>query len=73
MKNEVFINQDVINFYTQNYICIASDIESTEGKLLREKLKNQLIVKSFPTFCYFDDNQNLTNCITCLLYTSRCV
>lgn len=64
MKNEVFINQDVINFYTQNYICIASDIESTEGKLLREKLKNQLIVKSFPTFCYFDDNQNLTNCIT---------
>jgi thioredoxin-related protein len=63
MKNEVFTNQDVINFYTKNYICIASDIESNEGKLLREKLRNQLIVKSFPTFCFFDFNQKVTNCI----------
>lgn len=63
MKNEIFTNQDVINFFTKNYICIASDVESAEGKLLREKLKNQLIVKSFPTFCFFDFNQKVTNCI----------
>lgn len=63
MKNEVFVNKDVINFYNQNYICIASDIESKEGKLLREKLKNQLLAKSFPTFGFFDYNGNLTNAI----------
>ena len=63
MKNDVFTNQDVINFYTQNYICIASDIESNDGKILREKLKNKVLAKSFPTFCFFDESQNVTNTI----------
>lgn len=63
MKNDVFNKENVINFYNQNYICIASDIESSEGKLLREKLKSQLIVKSYPTFVYFDFNGTITNAI----------
>ncbi|MGV9003893.1 thioredoxin family protein [Flavobacterium sp.] len=63
MKNEVFITQDVINFYDQNYICISADIESNEGKLLRDKLKNKLLVTSFPTFGFFDYDENLTNTI----------
>jgi thioredoxin-related protein len=64
MKNEVFTNQEVIDFYTKNYICVASDIESKEGIVLREKLKNQFLVKSFPTFAFFDTNGNVTNCIS---------
>lgn len=64
MKNEIFTNEDVINFYTQNYICLASDMESMEGKSLRESLKNQLLVKSFPTFAFFDYDKKLTNVIS---------
>jgi thioredoxin-related protein len=64
MKNEIFINQDVISFYNQNYICASSNIESNEGKLLREKLKTKILVKSFPTFVFFDYNGNLTNAIS---------
>lgn len=64
MKNEVFTSPEVIAAYNQNYICIASNIESKEGIALRERLKNQFIVKSFPTFAFFDSQQNLTNCIS---------
>ena len=64
MKNEVFTNKEVIDFYTKNYICVASDIESNEGKTLREKLKNQFVVKSFPTFAFFDANGVVTNCVS---------
>jgi thioredoxin-related protein len=64
MKNEVFTNQQVIDYYNKNYICIASDIESKEGIALREKFKNQLLVKSFPTFAFLDINGNVTNSIS---------
>lgn len=64
MKNEVFTNKDVIDYYTKNYICIASNIESKEGIALREKLKSQFLVKSFPTFAFFDSNGIVTNCIS---------
>ncbi len=64
MKNEVFTNKDVIGYYTKNYICIASNIESKEGIALREKLKSQFLVKSFPTFAFFDSNGIVTNCIS---------
>lgn len=64
MKKDVFTNATVIDFYTKNYICVASDIESNEGIKLREKLKNQFLVKSFPTFAFFDFDGNATYCVS---------
>jgi thioredoxin-related protein len=64
MKNEVYPNQDVIDFYSKSYICLSTDIDSKKGQELRQRLKNQLIVSSFPTFAFFDDQQNVTNCIS---------
>ena len=63
MKNDIFTNEEVISFYNQNYICMSVNVENKEGIALREKLKTKLIVKSFPTFCFFDENQNVTNSI----------
>lgn len=62
MKNEVFLDQNVINFYTDSFICMAIDSESQEGISLITKFKPKFKVKSFPTFAFIDSNENLLYC-----------
>jgi thioredoxin-related protein len=64
MKNEVFIDQNVINFYNDSYICMAIDSESQEGINIISKFKPKFKVKSFPTFAFIDSNENLLYCMS---------
>lgn len=63
MKSEVFVDSEVINFYSSNYICVAVDAESTIGGTLKNKLQNKFLVKSYPTFAFIDSNENLLICM----------
>jgi thioredoxin-related protein len=62
MKEEVFINPEVIQFYSRSYICVAIDAESPNGTTLKNKLQSKFLVKSFPTFAFLDSNENLLYC-----------
>ncbi|WP_396169841.1 thioredoxin family protein [Flavobacterium sp.] len=63
MKEEIFMDADVIKFYSTSYICIAVDAESAEGIALKNKLQSKFLVKSYPTFAFIDSNENLLYCI----------
>ena len=63
MKEETFIDVDVIKFFSTSYICLAVDAESAEGIALKNKLQSKFLVKSYPTFAFIDSNENLLYCI----------
>lgn len=62
MKKEVFTDSDVINFYKSAYICVSVDAESAEGIALKTKFQDVFKVKSYPTFAFLDNNENLLYC-----------
>lgn len=64
MKNDVFVEPEVINFYNNNYICMAVDAESPEGTNLKNRFQDKFKVKSYPTFTFIDSNENLLSCIS---------
>lgn len=64
MKNEVFTNQEVVDFYKQNYICMAIDAESEAGIRLKNMLQNKFKVRSYPTFAFLDSNENFLYCMS---------
>jgi thioredoxin-related protein len=63
MKSEVFVEPDVISFFSSNYICVAIDAESSIGGSLKNKFQNKFLVKSYPTFAFLDSNENLLMCM----------
>lgn len=63
MKNEIFIDTDVINYYNSNFICMAIDSESKEGTDLKNRFQSKFKVKFYPTFAYMDSNETLLNCV----------
>lgn len=62
MKKEIFLNEEVIKFYSTSYICVAVDAESSDGKALKNKFQSKFLVKSYPTFAFIDSNENLLYC-----------
>lgn len=64
MKEEIFIDADVIKLFSTSYICVAVDAESTDGTTLKNKLQSKFLVKSYPTFAFIDSNENLLYCIS---------
>ncbi|HWJ26712.1 MAG TPA: thioredoxin family protein [Flavisolibacter sp.] len=54
MKENVFTNPSVADFFNQHFICVAQDMEKDEGILLRKSLE----VNSFPTFIILDGDGN---------------
>lgn len=64
MKNDIFVDADVINFYNSNFICMAVDAESAEGTNLKNRFQSKFKVKSYPTFTFIDSNENLLSCIS---------
>lgn len=63
MKNEVFTDNDVINYFNTNFICMAIDSESSEGTVLKNRLQSKFRVKFYPTFAFLDSNENLLNSV----------
>jgi thioredoxin-related protein len=61
MKKEIFIDNDIINYYNSNFICMAIDSESKEGAELKNKLQDKFKVKFYPTFAFLDSSENLLN------------
>lgn len=59
MKNTTFKDANVVNFYEKNFNCIAIDAETPVGIALKTKFENKFKVKSFPTFAFFDADENL--------------
>lgn len=64
MKSEIFTDIDVINYYNANFICIAIDAESNEGKDLKNRLQSKFRVKFYPTFGFLDSDENLLNSVS---------
>lgn len=62
MKSEIFTDSEVVKFYQNNFVCMAVDADSAEGKDLRAKFTSQFKVTSFPTFAFIDSNENLLYC-----------
>ena len=50
MKEEVFTNQKVADFFNKSFICIRLDMEKGEGV----DLKKDLNITSFPTFIFYN-------------------
>lgn len=63
MKNEIFTDKDVINFYSNAFICVAVDAESLTGTNLKAKFKEAFIIKSYPTFAFIDSDESVMSCI----------
>lgn len=62
MKADVFTDQDVIDYYSANFICTAIDAESQYGNYIKNKYANKFKIVSFPTFVFLDKNENLLSC-----------
>lgn len=62
MKKDIFTDTDVNAFYSQNYICVAVDAETDNGKQLKAKFQNKFRVASYPTFAFLDSNETLLYC-----------
>ncbi|HUM45769.1 MAG TPA: thioredoxin family protein [Chitinophagales bacterium] len=52
MKEEVFIDAAVADYYNTNFVCIKINMEAGEGINLR----NKFAVKMYPTFIFLDKN-----------------
>lgn len=64
MKNEIFTDADVINYYSKNFICVSVDAESQNGIDLKNRFKSKFKVKFYPTFAFLDSDENVLNCIS---------
>jgi thioredoxin-related protein len=64
MKNDIFTDNDVINYYSKNFICVAVDAESQNGIDLKNRFKSKFKVKFYPTFTFLDSDENVLNCIS---------
>lgn len=63
MKNEVFTDSLVTQFYRNSFVCIAVDAESPKGISLKSKFKDSFKVSNYPTFAFLDNNENLLYCM----------
>ncbi len=52
MKEHVFINQSVADYFNRTFICVSQDMEKGEGIDLNKEFK----IANFPTFIFFDQN-----------------
>lgn len=52
MKEQVFTDSAVANFYNQHFVCIEQDMEKGQGITLHEIFK----IKSYPTIIFFDSS-----------------
>ena len=55
MKEKVFINKAVIEYFKNTFICVAQDMEKGNGLELNKELK----IQSYPTFIFYDSTGNL--------------
>jgi thioredoxin-related protein len=55
MKQTVFKDSTVTNYFNKNFVCAWQDLEKGEGKMFRDKYH----VNAFPTFIFFDENENV--------------
>ena len=55
MDKEAFVNKAVAKFYNNKFISIKVDMETEEGKLLKEKYN----VQAYPTLLYIDGDEQL--------------
>lgn len=55
MKNEVFTDKKVIDFFNSNFVLAQQDGDSLQGKYLKEKFN----VTSLPTFVFLDQNETI--------------
>lgn len=63
MKNEVFTDSLVTQFYRNSFVCMAVDAESPKGISLKNKFKDRFKVSNYPTFAFLDGNENLLYCM----------
>jgi thioredoxin-related protein len=52
MKEQVFTDSAVADFYNSHFVCIKKDMEAGEGAALHSRFN----ITSFPTFIFFDSN-----------------
>ena len=64
MKESILVDNELINFYTTNYVCMGIDAESQSGIDLKAKLQDKFKLKSYPTFVFLDGSENLLSCIS---------
>lgn len=50
MRQELFTDPSVAEFYNRNFICVQQDMEKNEGIELHEQFK----IKSYPTYIFID-------------------
>lgn len=62
MKNEIFVDTTVANFYKKSFVCMAVDAETAVGIQLKDKFQNKFKIRSYPTFAFLDTNENLLYC-----------
>lgn len=62
MKSDTFLQKEVVDYFTSNFHCVAIDAESLAGNEFKQKHQSKLRVKSFPTFVFFDKDENLLGC-----------
>jgi thioredoxin-related protein len=55
MKENVFINKKVAEYFNNTFICVSLDMEKGNGVELNKELK----IKSFPTFIFYDSTGKL--------------
>ena len=55
MKNEVFTEASVIDFFNDNFVCAWQDMEAGDGLAVRKKYN----VKAFPVFLFLDQKGEL--------------
>ena len=55
MKENVFINKEVAEYFNNTFICVSQDMEKENGLDLNKELK----ILSFPTFIFYNSTGNL--------------
>ena len=53
-----------MSYYQNTFVCMGINAEGKEGLDLKNKFKNKIIVKAYPTFVFMDSNENVLNCIS---------
>lgn len=64
MKSEVLKTPELMSYYQNTFVCMGINAEGKEGLDLKNKFKNKIIVKAYPTFVFMDSNENVLNCIS---------
>lgn len=64
MKKETFTEKEVMDYFSANFHCAAIDGESAAGIEFKQRYQSKFRVKSFPTFVFFDAEENLLGCST---------